>query len=199
VPTRETAGLVLASLRGKGAIVFIETLEVPPTQAESYHELAEVAQLAAGLADDNRRVRIQRLLWRFQKTIELQPLTREQTREMAERWLRKRPIRFISGRVRESFLRAVEQGSGGIPAAIEGMLLSASNDGEVTPASIRAYRHEAGTRYLDMIPALVLALIGFMAMRYVSRGIGEVELPVMSGVASALFYGLTMMLRRLGR
>ena len=47
--------------------------------------------------------------------------------------------------------------------------------------------------------ALVLALIGFIAMRYVSRGVGEVKLLVMSGVASALFYGLTMMLRRLGR
>ena len=79
------------------------------------------------------------------------------------------------------------------------MVLSASNDGEVTPTSIRAYRHEAGTRYLDMTPALVLALIGFIAMRYVSRGVGEVKLLVMSGVASALFYGLTMMLRRLGR
>ncbi len=38
-----------------------------------------------------------------------------------------------------------------------------------------------------------------MAMRYVSRGIGEVELLVMSGVTSALFYGLTIMLRRLSR
>ena len=108
-------------------------------------------------------------------------------------------IRFTSDRVREAFLRAVEQDSGGVPAAIEGMLLSATNDGEVTPASIRAYRHEAGTRYLDMTPALVLVVIGFMAMRYVSRGIGEVELLVMSGVASALFYGLTLMLRRLSR
>lgn len=198
-PTRETADLVLASLRDRGAIVFLESLEVPPTQAELYHDLAEVAQLAAAMDQENRRVRIQRLLWRFQKTIELKPLTREQTRELATRWLEKRPIRFTSDRVREAFLRAVEQDSGGVPAAIGGMLLSATNDGEVTPASIRAYRHEAGTRYLDMTPALVLAVIGFMAMRYVSRGIGEVELLVMSGVASAFFYGLTIMLRRLSR
>jgi hypothetical protein len=198
-PVRETADLVLASLQGRETIVFLESLEVPPTQAEFYHDLSEVAQLAAAMAEDNRRVRIQRLLWRFQKTIELKPLTREQTRELAVCWLERRPIRFTSDRVRRAFIRAVEQDSGGVPAAIEGMLQSATNDGEVTPASIRAYRHEAGTRYLDMTPVLVLAVIGFMAMRYVSRGIGEVELLVMSGVASALFYGLTMILRRLSR
>lgn len=96
-------------------------------------------------------------------------------------------------------MRAIEQDSGGVPAAIEGMLQAAGNDGEVTPASIRAYRHEAGTRYFDMTPLLVLVLIGFMAMRYVSRGIGEMELLVLSGVASALFYGLMLVLRRLGR
>ncbi|MCP4468827.1 MAG: ATP-binding protein [Halieaceae bacterium] len=198
-PARDTADLVMVSLRDREGIVFLESLEVPPTQAEFYHGLAEVAQIAAAMDQDNRRVRIQRLLWRFQKSIELKPLTREQSRELALRWLVKRPIRFTSNRVREAFLRAVEQDSGGVPAAIEGMLLSATNDGEVTPVSIRAYRHEAGTSYLDMTPALVIAVIGFMAMRYVSRGIGEVELLVMSGVASALFYGLTMLLRRLGR
>jgi hypothetical protein len=198
-PTRETADLILASLHDKGAIVFLESLEVPPTQAELYNDLAEVAQLAAAMDQENRRIRIQRLLWCFQKTIELNPLTREQTRKLAERWLEKRPIRFSSDRVREAFLRAVEQDSGGVPAAIEGMLLSATNDGEVTPVSIRAYRHEAGTRYLDMTPVLVLIVMGFMAMRYISRGIGEVELLVLSGVASALFYGMTIMLRRLSR
>jgi hypothetical protein len=198
-PTRETADMILDSLRDKEAIIFLESLEVPPTQAELFHYLGDVAQLVAAMDQDNRRVRIQRLLWRFQKSIELPPLSREQTRELAVRWLEKRPIRFSSDRVHEAFLRAVEQDSGGVPAAIEGMLLSAGNDGEVTPANIRSYRHDAGTRYLDMTPVLVLIVMGFMAMRYISRGIGQVELLVLSGVASALFYGMTIMLRRLSR
>ena len=198
-PIRETASLILASLRDKNAVVFLESLEVPPTQAEFYDDLSGVVQLAAAMDKDNRRVRIQRLLWRFQKTIELKPLTREQTHELAVRWLEKRPIHFTSVSVRNAFLRSVEQDSGGVPAAIEGMLLSATNDGEVTPASIRAYRHEAGTSYVDMTPALVLIVMGFMAMRYISRGIGEVELLVLSGVASAMFYGMTIILRRLSR
>ena len=38
---------------------------------------------------------------------------------------------------------------------------------------LRAYRHDAGVRYLDMTPVVVIVTIGFMAMRYVSCGIGE--------------------------
>jgi hypothetical protein len=50
-----------------------------------------------------------------------------------------------------------------------------------------------------MTPALILLVIGFMAMRYVSRDIVEVELLVMYRVVSVLFYGLSMLLRKLGR
>ena len=77
------------------------------------------------------------------------------------------------------------------------MLTAATNDGEVTRAGVRSYRHEAGTRYVDMLPVIIIAALGFMAMRYVSRGMGAVELYVLSGVATVLFYGLTYMLRKL--
>ena len=46
-------------------------------------------------------------------------------------------------------------------------------------------------------PVVIIVIIGFMAMRYVSRGVGEIELLVMSGVASAFFYGISIVLRRL--
>jgi hypothetical protein len=147
----------------------------------------------------NRRVRIEKLLWQFQATIELGPLSQKQARTIAERWLEASPIRFPSQRVRASFLRHVAQDSGGVPAAIEGMLIAAANDGEVTPAKVRAYAHEAGVTYLDMTPVVILGAVVFMAMRYISRGISETELLVLSGVGSALFYGLSFLMRRLAR
>lgn len=198
-PSIDVMQLVFDSLRGKDVIVFIDALEVPPSQAEIFQQLADVAQIAAGLSDDNRRVRIQKLLWKFQQTIELAPLRKDQVRLLAESWLSKKDIYFSSGSIRTSFIRAVVQDSGGIPAAIEGMLTSATNDGEVTRASVRNYRHEAGTRYFDMMPVVIVGALGFMAMRYVSRGMGVVELYVLSGVATVVFYGLTYMLRRLGK
>jgi uncharacterized membrane protein len=50
-----------------------------------------------------------------------------------------------------------------------------------------------------MTPMLSIAVVAFMAMRYISRGIREKELLVLSGVASALFWGLIALARRLGR
>ena len=151
-PSIDVMQLVFESLRGKGVIVFIDSLEVPPSQAEIFQELGDVAQLAACLSDENRRIRIQKLLWKFQQTIELKPLRKDQVRLLAESWLSKKDIYFSSNNVRESFIRAVVQDSGGVPTAIEGMLTAATNDGEVTRASVSNYRHEAGTRYFDMMP-----------------------------------------------
>jgi hypothetical protein len=86
-----------------------------------------------------------------------------------------------------------------VPAAVAGMLEAAIHDREVTRARIRHYQHEAAAVYWDMTPLLSIAVIAFMAMRYVSRGIGETELLVLSGVGSALFWGLIALARRLGR
>lgn len=50
-----------------------------------------------------------------------------------------------------------------------------------------------------MTPLIVLGSIGFMAARYVLRGISETELYVLAGVGSAVFWGLVFLVRRLGR
>jgi hypothetical protein len=179
-PVREVLALELESLRGRDAVLFAESLEVAPTQAAALHELAEHCQLAAAMDAENRRGRIMRLLWRFQRTLELAPLTKVETPELVERWLAARPITFDGPKVREGFIVAVCRDSAGVPAAVAGML-------------------EAAAIYWDMTPLLPIAVIAFMAMRYISRGIGETELLVLSGVGSALFWGLIALARRLGR
>ncbi len=198
-PVREVLAIVIDSIRDRDAIVFVETLEVPPTQAAALHALAEIAQLAAAMDADNRRARIQRLLWRFKVKIDLEPLTRAQVRQIVEQWLTHRPIEFDGPRVRKSFIRAVQIDSGGVPAAVEGMLTAASTDGQVTRSKVREYQHEAAAVYWDMTPVLVVVAITFMAMRYISRGLGMRELMVLAGVGSSLFYGLMFFVRRLSR
>lgn len=198
-PAREVLALVQASLRERSdVILFVESLEIPPTQAGMLHELAEELQLAAALDADNRRNKVMRLLWRFQKSIELKPLTRAETRALIERWLADQPIAFDGPKVREAFVTAVCRDSAGVPAAIEGMLQAASHDREVTRSRIRAYQHEAAAVYWDMTPLLVVALVAFTAMRYISRGMGLQELFVLAGVGSSLFWLVVFFVRRMG-
>jgi hypothetical protein len=197
LPAREGMELVTRSLKDKGALVFVESLEVPPTQADFFAALLDVAQVSAAMDNSNRRVRIERLLWRFRETLELKPLPAEDCRAIAELWLGSHPIRFESARVREAFLRAVEQDSGGVPAAIRGMLEAASAESEVTRATVRAFMHRAGVRYMDMTPTLVLGMMLVVAGRYIASGLNNNELYILSGIGIALFLGLRLLMYRL--
>jgi ABC-type iron transport system FetAB ATPase subunit len=197
LPARESIELVARSLKGRNALVFIESLEVPPTQAEFFGLLLDVAQVAAAMDNTNRRARIERLLWRFRERVELRPLPAAECRAIAEVWLSARPVRFESERVREAFLRAVGQDSGGVPAAIRGMLEAASVEAEVTRATVRAFLHQAGVRYMDMTPTLVLGLMAVVAGRYIASGLNNNELYILSGVGIALFIGVRLLMYRL--
>lgn len=198
-PCRDNMAMIADSLRGHQALVFIESLEVPPSQAEFYALLPDVAQVVAAMDDANRRVRIQRLLWRFPERLELRPLEAEASRAIAERWLRAHPLRFESRRVREAFLRAVAQDSGGVPAAIRGMLERAAAEPEVTLAGVREFTHEAGVRYIDMTPTLIVGFVAVIAGRYIARGLDSMELYVLSGIGIALFLGLRFAMGRMSR
>lgn len=189
-PSRDNMAMIASSLKGHQVVVFIESLEVPPSQAEFYAVLPDVAQVVAAMADSNRRIRIQRLLWRFQEQIELPSLDAAASREIAERWLQVHPVRFESDRVREAFVKAVAQDSGGVPTAIQGMLEKAAAEPEVTRSSVREFTHEAGVRYIDMTPMLILGLVVVIAARYIARGMDSIELYVISGIGIALFLGL---------
>ena len=197
LPARDGMELVARSLKGRNALVFVESLEVPPTQAEFFGLLLDEAQVAAAMDDTNRRARIERVMWHFRERVELKPLPSTECRMIAEAWLAVRPVRFESERVREAFLRAVEQDSGGVPAAIRGMLEAASAEAEVTRATVRAFMHKAGVRYLDMTPTLVLGLMAVVAGRYIASGTNSNELYILSGIGIALFIGVRLLMFKL--
>lgn len=188
-PVADQMALLLKSLaRRDDVILFVEALEVAPTQAEMLGQLAEHCQLCAALDADNRRARVQRLLWKFQLTIELKPLVSAETHEWVEQWLTAHPLVFASARVRSAFVRAVVRDSGGIPAAVQGLLDLALVERTVTRATLRSLSHEAAITYLDMTPVLILLAAGLMAMRYISRGMGMQELMVFAGVGTSVFW-----------
>lgn len=197
LPATDATDIIIATLQRRRFLLFLESLEVPPSQAELFAAIAEHAQLAAAMDDRNRRVRIDRLLWRFQEHIELKPLPVGDCETIANRWLDANPLRFSDKATRRRFVRHVARDSGGVPAAIRGMLEAARKEPEITPAKARGFSHEAGIQYVDMTPLLVVLVVVAMAARYISRGIGDTEMLVLSGVASALFMGLRFLFWRM--
>ncbi len=194
LPLDQQATILRDSLQGRNALVLLDSLEWPPTLVEAFSPLFDVAQIIAAMDADNRRSRIERLLWRFQIRIELKPLTLEASSRLAEQALERFLVRFAEEGVRDRFLRHVARESGGVPAAILGMVESAAAEPEVTPALAVGVSHEAGIRYLDLTPVLLLGLFVFMALRYIARGLDSEELFVLSGVASAGFMALRLVI-----
>jgi len=180
--SRGAAPLVLAALAGQDDVTpFGQSLEIPPTQADMLHQLAEQVQIAATVEDSNRRNRIIRLLWRFQVTLDLKPLVRWEVRDWAALWFAANPLDFESPRAREAFFTAVT-----------------AQDREENRTSFAGYRHDAAITCLDMTPMLVIAVAAFMALRYIGRGAWLQELMVLAGVGSSVFWMEVFFARRMG-
>jgi hypothetical protein len=188
-PVADQLGIILQSMQGRaGLLLFIDSLELAPTLANMISRLTEHAQLCAAMEEGNRRARIDRLLWRVQVQTDLKALPQEHCRAWIETWLDAHPVTFESNRVRSAFVRTVVRDSAGIPAAIQGMLELTLIERHVTRSTLRTLGHEAAVTYLDMTPILVILSVGFMAMRYISRGMGMKELMVLAGVGTSMFY-----------
>lgn len=100
-------GRWVAALAGRNeVIIFVELPEIPPTQADILHRLAEHLQIAVAVEGGNGRTRIRRLPWLCRVILELKPPTRVEVRAWIERWLVENPPDFQSPRassvIRES-------------------------------------------------------------------------------------------------
>lgn len=197
LPIAETTDIVATGLEAGRFVVFIDSLEVPPSQAELFGQVIDRAQVVAAMDDENRRVRIDRLLWRFQERIEVRPLPLEASEEVVRGHLAHAAVRFPDSATRDRFVRHVARESAGVPAAIVGMVDAAEQEGEITPAKAREWTHDAGARYLDMTPAVVVAVVVGAAMRYIGRGFGATDIYVLSGILTALLAGIRFFMWRM--
>ena len=182
---------------GNKALVFIDSLEVPPSQANAFRDLLEHAQVVAGMDRKNRRARIEKLLWKFHTTLDLRPLTLEDCEELVGQWLALHPLRFSSDQVRRKFIRHLAQESHGNPEALYGMLTAAAQEEEINPGKLMDMSHPAGREYLDLTPVLLVGLVLFFALRYIGRGLSDMELSVLAGIGMALFILLRMVYAKL--
>ena len=200
VTTAELGNIIVNSLRQapleRKFFIFIENLKTTPTVAKFYQQLFQCSCVFAALdTADQYRAHIQPLTYNFMEKIELRPLSIESGREIAESWLLNHELRFTSEQARKAFVQHIARDSGGIPAAIMGMLEDAQTLPEISSSKVRALSHDSAVQYFDMSYVLFGVLVGFMALRYVSRGIGETELMMLSGVGSAVMVGFFYVMR----
>lgn len=86
--------------------------------------------------------------------------------------------------------------SGGVPQAINDMLDSSAKERVVDKRRIREMRHDAGVRYFDFTPVMIVAGAAIVALRYVALGMGDRTMYVMAGIGAAMFLAVRMLLMK---
>ena len=124
--------------------------------------------------------------------------TAAQSAELVEKLLQPHSV---SSRDRAGITRFLIEQSQGVPAVMIELVRRAVKKGEL---SLRVLRGEGeaeldGHRQIDMTPGLVVFACGLVALRVMSRGMGDQDITVLLGASGALFMLVRFYAGRLSR
>ena len=105
-------------------------------------------------------------------------------REMVKLYITSKGILIESP---DQYIAHVVKQSSGIPQAIFDMLEESSKERIIDKRKVREMRHDAGVKYLDFTPMVMLLGALIVSMRYIGMGTGDKTLYIMGGMGAALF------------
>jgi len=171
----------LADSEVKPIIAVDDLTTLTPTQMMFWLAIFEHAQVL-GCASE-KKPRIKKLWWKM-KEIQIKPLPVPVVKKMVKDYITAKGMLIESP---EQFISHVVKQSGGIPQAIFDMLEESSKERVIDKRTVRAMRHDAGVRYLDFTPMIMLLGALIVSMRYIGMGTGDKTLYIMGGMGAALF------------
>ncbi|SJM95977.1 hypothetical protein [Crenothrix polyspora] len=118
------------------------------------------------------------------KEITVKPLPAPVIREIVKKYIIAKGVLIESP---DLYISHVVKQSGGIPQAIYDMLDESSKESLIDKKKVRAMRHEAGVKYLDFTPMVMVIGALIVSMRYIGMGTGDKTLYIMGGMGAALF------------
>jgi hypothetical protein len=125
------------------------------------------------------------------KAIEAPALDADASKTIVRAYIAQRGMMIESP---ELYVGHVIKQAGGNPQAIADMLDESQKEKVVDKRQIRQMRHQAGVRYLDFTPIMIVSGALIVGARYVAIGLGDTALYIMAGLGAALFLSLRMFL-----
>jgi energy-coupling factor transporter ATP-binding protein EcfA2 len=171
----------LAQSETKPVIAVDDLTSLTPTQMAFWLAIFEHAQVI-GCASE-KKPRVKKLWWKM-KEIAIKPLPPEVVRDMVKRYVTSKGILIESP---DQYISHVVKQSGGIPQAIFDMLEESSKERIIDKRKVREMRHDAGIKYLDFTPMVMILGALIVSMRYIGMGTGDKTLYIMGGMGAALF------------
>jgi hypothetical protein len=178
----ELLNCILKSLEGQNYLLALDHLEgLTPSMAYSISLIMDKALVFGATNDLKKSGHLSRIWWRFEH-IRLDNLDKEEAKALLWLYARKRKVKD-----KEMFENKVLTYSCGNPLAIVEMAQRTSSERFDSPQKIRDLRHDAGIRYFDLTPALLILGAGVVAARFVSLGLNDVDGYILAGSAGAFF------------
>jgi len=171
----------LAKAETKPVIAVDDLTSLTPTQMAFWLAIFDHAQVI-GCASE-KKPRVKKLWWKM-KEIQIKPLPPAVVKEMVKLYITSKGILIESP---DQYIAHVVKQSSGIPQAIFDMLEESSKERILDKRKVREMRHDAGVKYLDFTPMVMLLGALIVSMRYIGMGTGDKTLYIMGGMGAALF------------
>ena len=159
-----------------------------PTQSAFWLAVFDHAQLvgcASAKKEGNRK------LWWRMKEIEVPALTPEASTDIVRTYIARKGVLIESP---DLYISHVVKQAQGNPQAMADMLDDSAKERLVDKRQIREMRHQAGVRYLDFTPVMIVSGACIVGTRYLAMGMGDKTLYIMAGMTAALFMSLRFFL-----
>jgi energy-coupling factor transporter ATP-binding protein EcfA2 len=171
----------LARSNEKPLIAVDDLTALTPTQMAFWLAIFDHAQVV-GCASE-KKPRIKKLWWKM-KEIEVKPLPPQVVKDVVKAYIAKKGVLIESP---DLYISHVVKQSGGVPQAIHDMLDESGKERIINKRKVREMRHEAGVKYLDFTPMVMILGALIVSMRYIGMGTGDKTLYIMGGMGAALF------------
>lgn len=171
----------LAQAENKPVIAVDDLTSLTPTQMAFWLAIFDHAQVIACASE--KKVRVKKLWWKM-KEIAIKPLSPEVVKAMVKRYVTSKGILIESP---DQYISHIVKQSGGIPQAIFDMLEESSKERIIDKRKVREMRHDAGIKYLDFTPMIMILGAIIVSMRYIGMGTGDKTLYIIGGMGAALF------------
>lgn len=171
--TEELIPLLEARSKKKPFILIFDHLEeITSSTADILQKLSSLC-IVFGACQFIRRIRtLKRFFWQFD-IIEIEPLTKEESRLLVDRLIRLKRLRV---KCRDFFINQVVANTSGIPLSIVETINRAKTQKVITKSYVREmFIHGSGIKEVDASPFVILIFAFFIVMRFVYRGFGEYQ------------------------
>ncbi|ADE16980.1 conserved hypothetical protein (plasmid) [Nitrosococcus halophilus Nc 4] len=188
---RDLTGAIIPALsahEGRVLMAVDDMTRLTPTQQAFWLAIFNQAQVITCASEKKQGLR---KLWWKMKEIPVPPLTPEASADMVRASITQQGVLIESP---ELYVSHVVKQSGGNPQAIDDMVNDSAKERVVDKRQIREMRHQAGVRYLDFTPVMMVAGALIIGTRYLAIGLGDTELYILAGMAAALFLSLRFFL-----